>query len=486
MLAAAGNAAANESGLLLSAIATDDGTSTAGAPLLSGVPGLLVEGKAEAARFEITHPCTGGTSCTGTHDKGFCRMGCRAGFSLQGEATSRCWQGSFLTQEPTCVVQPPAAASNATRSVSEGATRGTEVGAPVTATVESPLIEIQYSLQDSIDGLFDVGGCTGQIVVLKSNVIDYEGQQSYVLKVDAVPNGFTASKTTITVQVNVVDVNDPPEFQGDDGIGSAALRQLPENATVGAPVGAPLNVSDPEGEQLSFRMLVGSGASGPFGINNVTGQIIVEEADPALLNFESESTRTQELLVAVSDARSPEVSVSRVVRVELLDSPDPPRFTDGVTSEGKVRRLITADTAVTGAVIGEQIAAVDEDVERMRLLDPNGTVPSAEEIRYEIRPASGSSSAPTEIRLNSTTVALLQMAEDVSGDYGGVTPTDVDGIAVFDTFAFTLVAIDRGGLESSVEVEVLITRDATQQASDPVITGVAVLDSASDTAVNKD
>lgn len=151
-----------------------------------------------------------------------------------------------------------------------------------------------------------------------------------------------------------------------------------------------------------------------------------------------------------------------------------------------MRRLITADTAVTGAVIGEQIAAVDEDVERMRLLDPNGTVPSAEEIRYEIRPASGSSSAPTEIRLNSTTVALLQMAEDVSGDYGGVTPTDVDGIAVFDTFAFTLVAIDRGGLESSVEVEVLITRDATQQASDPVITGVAVLDSGDSTAVNKD
>ena len=93
VVAQAGYAAANSSGLLVSATVSDDGQSTAGADLASGVSGAAVEGAAEIARFETTAPCKGGTTCDGTHDKAFCRFGCQPGFTISGDATQRCWQG---------------------------------------------------------------------------------------------------------------------------------------------------------------------------------------------------------------------------------------------------------------------------------------------------------------------------------------------------------------------------------------------------------
>lgn len=145
------------------------------------------------------------------------------------------------------------------RTIPEGAGVGATVGSPVTASTANPLIEIRYTLHDNVGGLFSVGSCTGQIVVMQSGRIDYETQKFYQLKVDAIPNGVTASKTTITVGVSVLDRNDAPVLMGADALGGSSTRLVSEDATAGVSVGAPLNVTDPEGDVLSFRLVVGGG-----------------------------------------------------------------------------------------------------------------------------------------------------------------------------------------------------------------------------------
>ena len=105
--------------------------------------------------------------------------------------------------------------TSATRSVAENTAVGGNVGAAVTAT-DTENHTLYYTLNGTDKDEFNVGLNTGQITVKTGKVPDYEAKTSYSLIVevsdrkDKDDNPDTKIDDTITVTINVTDVNEPP------------------------------------------------------------------------------------------------------------------------------------------------------------------------------------------------------------------------------------------------------------------------------------
>ena len=100
--------------------------------------------------------------------------------------------------------EPPVFAEGAstTRSVSEGAAAGTNVGSPVTATDTDQGDTLTYTLGGSDAASFDIVSETGQIET--AAVLDEETRATYTVTVTA--NDGTEDSTPITVTITVTDV----------------------------------------------------------------------------------------------------------------------------------------------------------------------------------------------------------------------------------------------------------------------------------------
>ena len=89
------------------------------------------------------------------------------------------------------------------------------MGAAVTAT-DTENHTLYYSLNGADKDEFDIGLNTGQITVKTGKVPNYEAKTSYSLIVevsdrkDTDDNADTKIDDTITVTINVTDVNEPP------------------------------------------------------------------------------------------------------------------------------------------------------------------------------------------------------------------------------------------------------------------------------------
>ena len=102
---------------------------------------------------------------------------------------------------------PVFASTTASRSVAENAAAGTDVGDPLTAT-DSDGDTLTYSLSGNDSDSFDLDTNDGQISVKSGTSLDYEAKDAYSVTVTATdPYGGSDS---VTVTVNVTDVNEPP------------------------------------------------------------------------------------------------------------------------------------------------------------------------------------------------------------------------------------------------------------------------------------
>ena len=105
--------------------------------------------------------------------------------------------------------------TSATRSVAENTAAGGNVGAAVTAN-DTENHTLYYSLNGTDKDEFDIGLNTGQITVKTGKVPNYEAKTSYSVTVevsdrkDTDDNADTKIDDTITVTINVTDVNEPP------------------------------------------------------------------------------------------------------------------------------------------------------------------------------------------------------------------------------------------------------------------------------------
>ena len=153
--------------------------------------------------------------------------------------------------DPSKVVQPKFAQASYVRTVAENAEVGTVVGAPVTVTPEDK-VTFTYDLTATVSNASDYFEITanGQIKVkdvpfpdpipsgveeLPSGVtapneddpvLDYEGTNTFTLKVTATDSANSSRKATADVTVNLLDLNESPYF--DKASRSAVVPDNPD------------------------------------------------------------------------------------------------------------------------------------------------------------------------------------------------------------------------------------------------------------------
>ena len=118
---------------------------------------------------------------------------------------------------------------NQTREVAENSTPGTAVGPPVTATdigEDDSQEVLTYTMADATPNsgdaaLFTINSQTGQITVDAGTTLDHETDPTYTVTVTAAdPTDRTnaLSRATITVTINVTDVDEDPTIDPDDDL----------------------------------------------------------------------------------------------------------------------------------------------------------------------------------------------------------------------------------------------------------------------------
>lgn len=170
----------------------------------------------------------------------------------------------------------------------------------------------------------------GSGTVATAGALDFETVNSYALTVE-VDDGTNV--VPVSVDVTVTDVNETP-------VATPASVTVVETAPVGTVVG-PADVSDPEGDALTFN-ITGGDPSGQFDIG--TDGVVVTAAP-----LDAETTASYPLTVSASDG---EFTTTTTVTVTVTDVDEPP-----VSSPLSV--TVPEDTAV-GSTIGT-VSATDPE-----------------------------------------------------------------------------------------------------------------------------
>ena len=128
--------------------------------------------------------------------------------------------GEGKTQDKN--VDPEFSADTATRSIAENSAADANVGAAVTTT-DTESDTLTYSLSGTDASSFTIDSATGQIKVGSSTTLDFESSTtSYSVTVgvsdlkDSSDTADTVVDDTITITINVTDVNEPPAKMNPD------------------------------------------------------------------------------------------------------------------------------------------------------------------------------------------------------------------------------------------------------------------------------
>ena len=234
--------------------------------------------------------------------------------------------------------------SSTTRSIAENTESRVRIGTPIVAT-DADSDPLTYNLSGPDAAAFTIGRNSGQLKTKTKTVLDYETKAAYTVTVTAADgNGGTAS---ITVIVNVTNVNDTPVFTE----GSSTTRAIAENTASGSNIGAPIIATDPDGDTITYSL--GGVDASAFTIDSTTGQLQTSAA----LNYETKSTYT--VTVTAADGKGGTASITGTVNV--TNTNEAPMFVQG----NRTTRSIAENTA-SGSNIGAPIIATDPDGDSIR------------------------------------------------------------------------------------------------------------------------
>ena len=210
------------------------------------------------------------------------------------------------------VNDPPTFTSpTTTRSVSENAKPGDQVGAPVTARDVDDNDTLTYSLFGTDASFFDIGPRSGQITV---GDFDIKTKNTYTVMVDA--DDRDSARATVEVTITVTSrpppppPPPPPPSRGGGGVsvppagspafveGARASRTVAENTGAGVDIGEPVTATDPDEDPLTYT-LIGSDRVA-FDVDASSGQLRTR----APLDYETKDSYA--LSVSVRDSKDPE------------------------------------------------------------------------------------------------------------------------------------------------------------------------------------
>ena len=169
-----------------------------------------------------------------------------------------------------------------------------------------------YALSGS-DARFFAIDASGQLTVGAGTVLDYESRASYTVSVTVTdPSNAT---DTITVTIEVTDVNEAPAFAA-----ATTRRSIAEQTAAGVAIGRPLTATDDDSDPLTYA-LDATGAQ-TFAIDPTSGQLRTKVA----LDHETQDVFT--VTVSVSDGldaagnADPAVDARTVVTIDVTDARD--------------------------------------------------------------------------------------------------------------------------------------------------------------------
>ncbi len=252
--------------------------------------------------------------------------------------------GAQLGQLPLVVIEsinvPPVftEGESTDRTVAENTPAGVNIGTAITATDANKDNVLTYSLSGTDAASFDVDEKTGQ---LKTKApLDYETKPTYTVIVTV--HDENGGSTSITVTINVPDVNEPPVFTE----GSSTTRTIAENTNSGVNIGDPVAATDPDGGTLTYSL--GGTDAASFDIDEKTGQLKTK----APLDYETKSTYT--VIITVQDENGGSTSIT--VTINVPDVNEPPVFTEGSSTTRTI-----AENTESGVNIGSPITATDPE-----------------------------------------------------------------------------------------------------------------------------
>ena len=227
-----------------------------------------------------------------------------------------------------------------TRTVAENTDADANIGAAITAT-DTDDDTLIYTLGGTDAASFSIDSKTGQLKTKAA--LDYETKTSYTVTVIASDGTLTDS---ITVTINVTNVNEAPEFAE----GANSTRTIAENVPEDINIGTAVAATDPEKSELTYTL--GGTDAAAFSIDSKTGQLKTKAA----LDYETKTTYT--VIVTVSDGSLTD-TITVTIKVTNLDetpSNTPPVFDDGDSTTRSV-----AENTASNENIGTPIAATDAD-----------------------------------------------------------------------------------------------------------------------------
>lgn len=205
---------------------------------------------------------------------------------------------------------------------------------------------VRYALQHNPDGVFRIGPKSGSIVLRRP--LDYETRQRYELVVTATDSGSPPLSSSMTLAVEVQDVNDNPPVFERPVYRVNVLESLPANSQFIQVTAGDRDTGN--NARLTFHLPDTAQQTGKFGIFPNSGFLYLKEM------LDREAADQYALTVEVVDNGNPSLTATATVQIHVLDANDnDPKF-DKTVFEFEVRENVEK-----GHHVGT-LSAHDEDL----------------------------------------------------------------------------------------------------------------------------
>ena len=339
--------------------------------------------------------------------------------------------------------EPEFSGPTTTRDVAENTEQRQNIGDPVEAD-DTDRDDLTYILEGFDASSFMIDEDTGQLKT--SMPLDHEQKDSYSVMVKAVDG--RGGSDSISVNINVLDVNEPPKFTGNLG-----AHSVPENAGSGVDIGAPVAATDQEDDPLTYS-LDAAGAQ-VFAIDSSTGQLQTKAA----LDYETD--RVHLVTVYVSDRKNaggnadPAADDDISVTITVTNVNEPPVFT-GATLGRSVD-----ENSVIGTDVGAAIAATDPEEDTLTY-----SLGGTDKDSFSLDTSSGQLKTRTDLDYESPKKSYTVTVSVTDGK-------NADGNSDTTTDATTTVTIAVADVDEPPAVTIRSTVRYAENGADPVDTYTA-------------
>ena len=243
--------------------------------------------------------------------------------------------------------------SSATRSFAENTTGIQKIGDPVTAT-DPENTTLTYSLEGQDADAFTIDTSSGQLRTTRDETYNYEDQNRYVVRVKAT-DGHSGERT-ISVNIDLTDVNEAPTFTSD-----ATFEAAENNSFAGQVTAEDVD----SGDGITGYEVTGGADRNQFEITN-TNQLHFKD-DP---DFEdpADNGRNNEYIVEVTATGGTggrAMTAQQTITVTVTDENELPHFTSDeafkVTENNKfVGEMVADDIDRDDSITGYEVTGGDD------------------------------------------------------------------------------------------------------------------------------